>query len=73
MLALHGARCGALQTMPVAVAPFLFGNVYLGLGDKEKALTWIEKGVWRALRKALLFEGDLDLGSMQPSDTQVRT
>ena len=50
--------------MPVAVAPFLFGNAYLGLGDKDKALTWIEKGVWRALPKALLFEGDLDLRSL---------
>jgi hypothetical protein len=26
------------------VAPSVFVNAYLGLGDKDKALTWIEKG-----------------------------
>jgi len=26
------------------VAPSLFATAYLGLGDKDKALTWIERG-----------------------------
>lgn len=26
------------------VSPSLFANAYLGMGDKEKALTWLEKG-----------------------------
>jgi hypothetical protein len=24
--------------------PILFANAYVGLGDKDKALTWLEKG-----------------------------
>ena len=27
------------------VAPALFVNAYLGLGDKETALTWMERGI----------------------------